>query len=156
MQLENSNSLEPEVATLCRCLDMRSAYLAPDRMDISESINCFRWHIQTPREGHMMWCLPSKMKKEGGSSRTLDSAWAGDLGADAAIRRGKHMLRHVSTMQTCIGLSSAESVLTRGGCLAMGTQSHLADQHVPTANILFSDASTERCNAKERSRKAEM
>ena len=51
------------MATLCRCLDMRSAYLAPDRMDISGSIKCFRRHIQTPREGHMMWRLPGKMKK---------------------------------------------------------------------------------------------
>ena len=63
LQLENSNSLEPEVATLCRCLAMRATYLAHDRMDISESINCFRGHIQTPREGHTMWCPPCKMKK---------------------------------------------------------------------------------------------
>ena len=137
---------------------MRAAYLAPDRMDISESINCLRRHTQ-PREGHTIWCPPCKMKKNG-SSRTLDSAWAGELGSRRSNpTRGKHRLPPVSTVQTCIGLSSAESdlhALTRRGCSAMGTQSHLADRHVPTANILFSDASAKRCNAEERSRKAEM
>ena len=45
-------------------------------------------------------------------------------------RRGRHLLRHSSTVQNVIGLSSAESefyALTKGGCSGLGLQSLFAD-----------------------------
>ena len=133
--------------------------LGPDQMDISESNNCFpQAHPDTTRRPHDV--VSSRQNEK----RRIFAYIRFGLGRRLGSRRsnptrGKHRLPPVSTVQTCIGLSSAESelhALTRGGCSAMGTQSHLADRHVPTAIILFSDASAKRCNAEEISRKAEM
>ena len=55
-------------------------------------------------------------------------------------RRGKRFVRHVSAMQTCIGLSSAESELyatTRGACSATGTQSNLAGWRFAGSDLSF-------------------
>ena len=82
----------------------------------------------------------------------VDSDWAGDLESRRStsgmtIRRGAHFLRHMSTMQTVVGLSSAEAefyALTRGACTAMGTQSFLADWSLQTEIVLYSDSSAAR------------
>ena len=45
-------------------------------------------------------------------------------------RRGRHLLRHLSTVQNVIGLSGAESeyyALTKGGCSGLGLQRLFAD-----------------------------
>ena len=65
----------------------------------------------------------------------VDSDWAGDTGTRRSttgviVRRGQHLLRHSSTVQNVIGLSSAESeyyALTKGGCSGLGLQSLFAD-----------------------------
>ena len=46
------------------------------------------------------------------------------------VRRGQHLLRHSTTVQNVIGLSSAESeyyALTNGGCSGLGVQCLFAD-----------------------------
>ena len=54
----------------------------------------------------------------------VDSDWAGDQAmrrsrSGVIVRRGLHLLKHISTVQNVIGLSGAESeyyALTKGGC----------------------------------------
>ena len=81
----------------------------------------------------------------------VDSDWAGDTGrhrtTGMTIRRGEHLVRHMSTMQACIGLSSAGSehyTITREACSAMGTRSHQADLRLQTAIFPYSDSSAAR------------
>ena len=62
----------------------------------------------------------------------VDSDWAGDLlGRNSTtgviVRRGKHLLRHMSCLQTLVALSSGEAgyyALIRGACTGLGIQSH--------------------------------
>ena len=52
--IENSPIFEGEQATLFRRGTMRCAYLAQDRVDISETIKYLARAISKPRTGHMM------------------------------------------------------------------------------------------------------
>ena len=65
----------------------------------------------------------------------VDSDWAGDLlgrksTTGVIVRRGKHLLRHMSCFQTLVALSSGEAeyyALVRGACTSLGIQSHYQD-----------------------------
>ena len=52
--IENNPILEGEQATLFRSGTMRCAYLAQDRVDISETTKCLARAMSKPRTGHMM------------------------------------------------------------------------------------------------------
>ena len=61
------------------------------------------------------------------------------------VRRGQHLLRHSSTVQNVIGLSSAESeyyALTKGGCSGLGLQSLFADWNLELQLSLHTDSSS--------------
>ena len=68
------------------------------------------------------------------------------------LMRGKHFLRHSSTLQVPISLSSAEAeyyALTRGGAYALGAQSHFEDWGIVGTTVelvprLHSDSSSAR------------
>ena len=53
-EIENSSILEGEQATLFRSGTMRCAYLAQDRVDISETVKCLARVMSKPRTGHMI------------------------------------------------------------------------------------------------------
>ena len=130
---------------------MRCPYLAQDRVDISETIKCLARVMSKPRAGHMMQLtrvarylkgLPRKAQQYPAQepSRShlevhVDSDWAGDTvtrrcTSGVIARRGRHLLRHSTTVRNVIGLSSAESeycALTNGGCSGLGLQSLFAD-----------------------------
>ena len=65
----------------------------------------------------------------------MDSDWAGDfLGRKSTtgviVRRGKHLLRHMSCLQTLVAPSNREAeycALIRGACTSLGIQSHYLD-----------------------------
>ena len=65
----------------------------------------------------------------------MGSDWAGDLlggksTTGVIVRRGKHLLRHMSCLQTLVALSSGEAeyyALIRGACTSLGIQSHYQD-----------------------------
>ena len=88
----------------------------------------------------------------------VDSDWAGDpvsrrSTTGVILRRGRHLLRHSSTVQNVIGLSSAESeyyALTKGGCSGLGLQSHLADWGLQLQLTLYTDSSSARAVAARR------
>ena len=65
----------------------------------------------------------------------VDSDWAGDLlgrksTTGVIVRRGEHLLRHMSCLQTLVALSSGKPeyyALIRGACTSLGIQSHYQD-----------------------------
>ena len=129
---------------------MRCAYLAQDRVDISETIKCLARVMSKPRTGHMIQLqrvarylkgvprkaqqYPAQEKSRAHLEVYVDSDWAGDTvtrrsTTGVIVRRGQHLLRHSSTVRSVIGPSSAESeydALTKGGCSGLGLQSLFA------------------------------
>ena len=87
-----------------------------------------------------------------------DSDWAGDpIGRKSTtgmvLCRGLHCLRHSSTTQSVIGLSSAESefyALCRGASSALGVRSFFRDLGVEVEITMHSDASAARAAASRR------
>ena len=80
----------------------------------------------------------------------VDSDWAGDTvtrrsTTGVIVRRGQHLLRHSSTVQNVIGLSSEENeyyALTKGGCSGWGLQSLFADWNLELQLSLHIDSSS--------------
>ena len=69
------------------------------------------------------------------------------------LRRGLHLIRHSSTLQTSVGLSSAEAeyyAMTKGAACALGIQSLLKDWLIDVGIELFCDSSSARAFAKRR------
>ena len=142
-QIENSEKLTSVESTLYRSLVMKLAYVAQDRVDVAEAVKCLTRHMKEPRSGHMQElkrlgryqvknqrCVLTYARQT--SDETLqvhvDSDWAADfLGRKSTtgviVRRGKHLLRHMSCLQTLVALSSGEGeyyALIRGACTSLG------------------------------------
>ena len=89
----------------------------------------------------------------------VDSDWAGDLlgrksTTGVIVRRGKHLLRHMSCLQTLVvAMSSGEAeydALIRGACTSLGIQSHYQDWMIDVAIQFYSDSSAARSVARRR------
>ena len=166
-QIENSEKLTSAESTLHRSLVMKLTHVAQDRID-SEVFHkthekATEWtHARTlKRLGRhlvknrrcMLTCAPQK------SNATLqvhvDSDWAGDLlgrkrMTGVIVRRGKHLLRHMSWLQTLVALSSGEAeyfALIRGACTSLGIQSHHQDWMIDVPTQIYSDSSAARSAA---------
>ena len=69
------------------------------------------------------------------------------------VRRGKHLLRHMSCLQTLVALSSGEAecfALIRGACTSLGIQSHYQDWIIVVPIQIYSDSSAARSVARRR------
>ena len=94
--------------------------------------------------------VPCTRKSKAHLEVHVDSDWAGDTvtrrsTTGVIVRRGQHLLRHSSTVQSVIGLSSAESeyyALTKGGCSGLGLQSMFADWNLELQLSLYTDSSS--------------
>ena len=88
----------------------------------------------------------------------VDSDWAGDLfgrksTTGVIVRRGKHLLRHMSCLQTLVALSSGEAeyhALIRVECTSLGIQSHHQDWTIDVPIQIYSDSSAARSVARRR------
>eukprot|EP00971_Amphidinium_carterae_P045075 886811-Amphidinium_carterae.1 len=152
---------------------MRAAYLGQDRVDISEAVKCLAKAMSSPREGHLMQlkrlarylksqpaCILRYAPQDATPSLQIfvDSDWAGDpisrrSTTGMIVMRGAHLIRHSSTIQQVIGLSSAESeyyALTKGACTGLGIQSHLVDWKIPVKLEIFTDSSSAKAIAMRR------
>ena len=97
---------------------MRCAYLAQDRVDISEAIKCLARAMSKPKAGHMTQLkrvarylkgvprkalqYPAQEPSRAHLEVHVDSDWAGDTATRRSrsaviVRRGLHLLRHSST-----------------------------------------------------------
>ena len=119
-QIENSEKLTSAESTLYRNLVMKLAYVAQDRVDIAEAVTCLTRHMKEPRSGHMQelkrlgrYLVKNRRCVLTYARQTpdvhVDSDWAGDLlGRKSTTgvieRRGKHLLRHMSCLQTLVAL----------------------------------------------------
>ena len=172
--IESSPILEGEQATLFRSGTMRCACLAQDRAGISETIKCLAQGMSKPRTGHMIQLkrvarylkgVPRKAQQYPAQEPSrahlevhVDSDWAGDTvtrrsTSGVIVRRGRHLLRHSSTVQNVIGLSGAESeyyALTKGGCSGLGLQSLFADWNLKLQLSLHTDSSSAKAIASRR------
>ena len=153
---------------------MRAAYLNQDRVDITETTKNLARAMANPRVGHMVQ-LKRLARYLKGKPRTVlryyrqdpkdshircftDSDWAGDVESRRStsgmvILRGKHLIRHSSTLQTTIGLSSAEAeyyAMTKGAAYALGIQSLHNDWSINLNIDLYCDSSSAISFAKRR------
>ena len=144
---------------------MRCKYLEQDRMDISDTVKGLARFMAQPREGHMI-ALKRLIRYLKGKPRAYlkysrqdarnapihnynDSDWAGDLvdrksTSGMVILRGKHLLRHSSTLQSIQSLSSAEAeyyAMCRGAAHALGTQSYYRDLKLELPLYVHTDSS---------------
>ena len=126
---------------------MKLAYVAQDRVDTAEAVKCLTRHMIEPRSGHMQEltrlggylvknrrCVLTYVRQTSDATLQVlvDSDWAGDLlgrksTTSVIVSRGKHLLRHMSCLQTLVALSNGEAeycALIRGACTSLGIQSH--------------------------------
>ena len=102
-QIENSEKLTSAESTLYRSLVMKLAYVAQDRVDIAEAVKCLTKHMKEPRSGHMQ-----ELKRFGRylvKNRRCVLTYArqtSDATTGVIVRRGKHLLRHMSCLQTLV------------------------------------------------------
>ena len=146
----------------------------PGRLgDIAEAVKYLTRHMKEPRSGHMQElkrvgryllknkrCVLTYARQT--SDETLqvhvDSDWAGDLlgrksTTGVIVRRGQHLLRHMSCLQTLVALSSGEAeyyALIRGACTSLGIQSHYQDWIIDVPIQIYSDSSAARSVARKR------
>ena len=93
-QIENSEKLTSVESTLYRSLVMNLAYVAQDRIDIAEAVECLTRHMKEPRSGHMQElkrlgrylvkyrrCVLTYARQTSDATLQVhvDSDWAGDL-----------------------------------------------------------------------------
>ena len=172
--VEESPVLNKEKQTLFRSATMRGAYLSQDRVDITEAVKCLSRAMASPREGHLEQlkrfarylkgrprCSIQYFRQDPRSARIIchtDSDWAGEAitrrsTSGMVIRRGSHLIRHSSTLQTSTALSSAEAeyyALTKGAAYCLGIQSLYTDWKLDIPIELFCDSSSARSFAKRR------
>ena len=172
-QIENSEKLTSAESTLYRSLVMKLAHVAQDRVDIADAVKCFTRHVKDSRSAHMQALkrLGRYLVKNRRSMLTyarqmsdatlqvqMDSDWAGDLlgrksTTGVIVKRGKHLLRHMSCLQTFVALSSGEAehyALIRGACTSLGIQSHYQDWMIDVPIQINSDSSAARSVARRR------
>jgi hypothetical protein len=148
---EASPLLEGPAKTLFRSGAMRCKYLDQDRIDICEAVKCLATRMSSPREGDMI-ALKKLARYLKGQPRhcieyrrqdpryanigvDVDSDWAGELETrknttGMIVRRGSHLLRHASNLQSTVSLSSAEAefyAITKGSAFGLGMQSFFRD-----------------------------
>ena len=169
-----SEPLGRNETTLYRSVTMIGAYLATDRPDISEAVKCLAQGMSTPREGRMpvlkrlgryLAGNPRRVqifrRQDARTARirsVVDSDWAGDIGtrkstSGMCIFYGEHLLKHSSTMQEAISLSSGEAeyyALVRGACHGLGTQAYFADLGIKAEVDCYSDSSAARAFSKRK------
>ena len=86
----------------------------------------------------------------------VDSDWAGGLlgrrsTTGVIVRRCKHMLRHMSCLQTLVALSNGEAedcALIPGACTSLGIQSHYQYWMIDVPIQIYSDSSAARSVAR--------
>lgn len=160
--------LDLERASKYRSLTMRAAYLSLDRADIiAESVKTLARKMSTPDE--LAW---TRLKRLGryllGKPRVVqwfrpqqmydrirvfcDSDHAGCVVTRKSTTGmvtmvGSHTLKHSSTLQSTVSLSSGESeyyAIVKGASTAIGMKALFSEWHVPLGCTVLSDSSAAR------------
>ena len=164
---DESELLNAAESTRYRSCLMRCKYLDQDRVDITETVKSLAQKMSAPRAGHMERLLQlarylranprhetryPRQCRDGRSNLFgySDSDWAGDRTSRRSttglvIMRGVHLIRHQSTLQGSIALSSAEAEFYALGSTAaygLGIQSYFRDWNVELKITCYSDSSS--------------
>ena len=159
--------LDGERASKYRSLTMRAAYLSLDRADIAESVKTLARKMSAPDE--LAW---TRLKRLGryllGKPRVVqmfqpqrmydkirvfcDSDHAGCVVSRNSTTGmitmvGNHTLKHSSTLQSTVSLSSGESeyyAIVKGASMAIGMKALFSEWHVPLGCTVLSDSSAAR------------
>ena len=151
---------------------MKLASVAQDRVDIAEAVKRLTRHMKEPRSGHMQElkrlgrylvknrrCTLTYARQTSDATLQVhvDSDWAGDLlgrksTTGVIVRRGNHLLRHMSCLQTLVASSGEAEYhgLIRGACTSLGIQSHYQDWMIDVPIHIHSDSSAARSVARRR------
>ncbi|CAK0843171.1 unnamed protein product [Prorocentrum cordatum] len=168
---QTSPKLDDEKMKTYRSVTMRIMHLSLDRPEISYSASTQARRTKEPKETHMEDSKRiGRYLKKHPAGRSLfpaqrlprkvgvycDSDYAGDPitrrpRSGMAILWGAHLLKHGSTVQSTVSLSSGEAeyyALLRGACHGFGAQATLADLGVEVDYemelYIFSDSSAAR------------
>ena len=103
-------------------------------------------------------CVLTYARQSPEATLQVDSDRAGDLfgrrsTTGVIIRRGKHLLRHMSCLQTLVALSSGGAeyyALWRGACTGLGIQSHYQDWMIDVPIQIYSDSAAARSVTRRR------
>ena len=164
---ESSELLNATETTRYRSSLMRCKYLDQDRVDITETVKSLAQKMSAPRAGHMDQLMQLARYLRANPRHELryprqcrnrrsnlfgysDSDWAGDRTTRRSttglvVMRGSHLLRHQSTLQGAIALSSAEAEYYALGSTAaycLGVQSYFRDWQIELAVTCYSDSSS--------------
>ncbi len=165
--------LDKERKMQYRSLTMRAAYLAQDRVDLSECTKNLARFMQSPHEA--AWqalkrlgrylkkypCVVREFPLQKLSSK-LKICTDSDHAGCAATRKsttglvallGQHCIRHGSNMQSTIALSSGESefyALVKASSTGLGLQSLLGDWGISLPLVVMSDSSAARGHVSRR------
>ena len=136
-QIENSEKLTSIESTLCRSLVMKLAHVAQDRADIAEAVKSLTRHMKEPRRGHMQElkrlgrylvkkkrCVLTcaRLTSDATLQVHVDSFIGKKSTTGVIVKRDKHLMRHMSCLQTLVALSSGEAkyyALIRGACTSL-------------------------------------
>ena len=159
--------LDSERASRYRSLTMRAAYLSLDRADISEAVKTLARKMSAPDE--LAW---TRLKRLGryllGKPRVVqlfrpqrmydkirvfcDSDHAGCVVSRKSTTGlvtmvGSHSLKHSSTLQSTVSLSSGESeyyAIVKAASMAIGMKALFQEWHIPLGCTVLSDSSAAR------------
>ena len=162
--LNPTPELEPQRATLYRAVVARANYLSQDRSDIRYAVKELSRSMSKPREGDL-----TRLQRLGryvaqhprliqrfapqGHTRFLDVWVDTDYAGCKETRRstnggvitlGSHVLKTWSNTQTTVALSSGEAEyygMVKGGSMALGVRSMLADMGIKVEIRIRTDAS---------------
>ena len=126
-------------------------------------MKCLTRHVKDPRSGHMIEikrlvryltknkrCVLTYPRQMSDVSLQVhvDSDWAGDMigrksTTEVFVIRGKHLLRHMSCLQTLVAFSCGEAAyyaLIRSACTSLGIQSHYQDWMIDVPIDIYSNS----------------
>jgi hypothetical protein len=150
IEASQSQTLDDAQSKLYRSLVMRASYIGQDRPDLSYIASSLAKSMKTPRESDMMDLkrLGRYLKQARAGSLVfklqeapkrieifVDADWAGEATTRKSrsgmmLMLGSHLVKHASTQQTTVALSSGESeyyAMLKGASHALGLQSMLQD-----------------------------
>ena len=142
-------------STLYRSLVMKLAYVAQDRGDNAQAVKCLTRHMQELKrlcrylvKNRKFVLTYARQTSDATLQVHVDSDWAEDLlGRKSTtvviVRRGKHLFRHMTCLQTLVALSSGEAeyyALIREACTSLGIQSHYQDWMTDVPIQIYSDS----------------
>lgn len=163
---QQDDKLRKKECTQFRSCLIRLSYLAQDRVDLSESVKILARFMASPGSKAMRGlkrlarylrgkqrCMLVYIRQSADKAKLRvysDSDWAGDKSSRKStsgmvVLRGRHLLKHSSTLQSVVTLSSCEAeyyAMTRGAAAGLGIVSLYRDWGIELSLEIYTDSSS--------------